>query len=104
MQIWAKPQPAGAIAMYILHSGVDETPTNVTVELGRVPWYDARQSYLVRDVYARADLGTARGASYALRPLLAPRSSRMLLFTPVHDQLQREPSHLMKLTADPKAW
>ena len=87
LQIWAKPQPNGSVAVFAVHmgqleSGAPHDNQTVTVDFADVPWLKAQQPYSVRDLYAKAALpGTARG-SYTLDAPLAPVSSRMLLFAP----------------------
>lgn len=76
-----------AVAVFAVHMGQMESGEahqnqTITVNFTDVPWMQQGVAYKVRDLYAKADLAGTHTGSYTLTELLAPLSSRMLLFTP----------------------
>ena len=75
-QIWAKPQPDGAVAVFVLNAAAHDD-IEVTInfaDVGLAP--DATVN--VRDVWARADVGQARG-KYSPPPIGAHDSALLML-------------------------
>jgi hypothetical protein len=90
LQQWAKPQPKGSVAVFVVHNGQMESKAphanqTVKIKFADVPWLDCSKTYAVRDLYAKqaAVPAQASGGSYEVAEALAPVSSRMFLFTPV---------------------
>ena len=87
LQILAKPQANGSVAVLAIHFGQMESSVphpsqSVTIDFADIEWMDVSRSYRVRDLFAKKDLATTATAKYKLDAPLAPVSSRMLLFTP----------------------
>ena len=90
LQQWAKPQPKGSVAVFVVHNGQMESKAphanqTAKIKFADVPWLDCSKTYAVRDLYAKqaAVPAQASGGSYEEAEALAPVSSRMFLFTPV---------------------
>lgn len=56
-QVWAKPQPNHGAALFVLNAGNTAASVNVSLATAGL---DASQTYRVRDLWSRKDLGTAR--------------------------------------------
>jgi len=74
-QVWAKPQADGAMAVFVLNAG--GTPVAVEVPLASL---GLSGECSVRDIWAQAAAGTARG-TWSIHDL-APHDSRFVLLTP----------------------
>ena len=88
LQIWAKPQANGAVAVLAIHFGQMESKAahsnqSVTIDFGDVPWLDSSKLYTVRDLHSHKDLAGHAKGEYKLDAELAPISSRMLLLAPL---------------------
>jgi hypothetical protein len=80
LQLWAKPQPSGALAFLVINvdaHSVDGLDFEVSLmELGLPP-----ASFRVRDIWQRKDVGMARGGE--IRGHVGARDSAFMLLTPV---------------------
>ena len=76
VQIWAKPQPDGAVAVFVLNAAAhDDIKVKIQfADVGLAP--DATVN--VRDVWARADVGQAKG-EYSPPPIGAHDSALLML-------------------------
>jgi hypothetical protein len=88
IQVWAKPQPSGAVAVFVVHMGqmessIPHTNQTVTISFARIPWMKAAQKYKVRDLHSRQDLGGEHLDHWTLDSPLMPVASRMLMFSPL---------------------
>ena len=76
LQLWAKKQPGGAVAVFLLNNHQSNTYTDVPVPLEELGLSGTAK---VRDIWARTDNGTASGA---LALTIPPHDSRFVLLTP----------------------
>lgn len=85
LQLWAKAQPAGAVALALLNrASRGGAAANVTLQLSELKELGGRKKVKVRDLWARRDLAPAEGSL----ELEAPAGdARMLLLTPEDGQL-----------------
>lgn len=85
MQVWVKPQPEGKLAVYVLNP----TPnvTDVAVDLATLGLGPNVTGARVRDLWARKDLGDAKGG--LLTASVPSMDSAFLLLTP---QLTPQPT------------
>ena len=77
VQVWVKPQPAGTLAVYVVNptpNGTDVAVDFVTLGLGAKV-----TGVSVRDLWARKDVGSAKGMLTARVPAM---DSAFLLLTP----------------------
>jgi hypothetical protein len=79
LQLWAKPQPKGAVAVYVINNHQSNTYTNIEVALAAVGVKSA--SATARDIWAREDLPAVKGGVLKLETLW-PRDSAFVLLTP----------------------
>ena len=81
-QIWAKPQPDGAMAVLAINNQAGPN-FHARINFSAIEGMDPTKGYDVRDVYQRAALPTgAMGGSF-VTTAFAEHDSRLLLFTPV---------------------
>jgi hypothetical protein len=78
LQLWAKKQPGGAMAVFLLNNHQNFTYTDVTIELKDVG-LDATQAVTVRDIWSKTDKPDATGSIALTVP---PRDSAFVLLTP----------------------
>lgn len=81
VQFWSKLMSNGDVAVLLMNNGV--APVPLTLEFHAVPRLVMREGSqaAVRDVWARADLGTFDGAF--ITPPVAPRDAVFLRLKPV---------------------
>lgn len=77
VQLWAKPQPHGAVAALVLSSQTGQPNATFTVQLAEL---GLSGTVTVRDIWAHADLGTAT-ASFTT-DAFGGHDSRFYLFSP----------------------
>lgn len=81
LQLWAKPQPGGAVAIALLNRASTGSPTvMVDVPLKDLPGLPLRKRVLVRDIWERHDLLPVEGI--ALSVSVQGGDSRLLLLKP----------------------
>jgi hypothetical protein len=86
MQLWSKPQPGGAAAVFINSQGStwgnqNDATTAASFKASEIPGLKQSASYKVRDVWNHTDLPNTNG-DFAT-DAIAPGDSRMYLLTPV---------------------
>ena len=80
-QIWSKPQPGGAVAVFLLN-GLDQ-PTDFTVHLAKDLGLGSDTAIAVRDIWEqRPAAALAKGATVFRVPRVPSRDSRFFLLTP----------------------
>eukprot|EP01052_Picozoa_sp_SAG31_P006712 SAG31_NODE_311_length_17866_cov_7.010750_8_plen_226_part_00 len=79
LQLWAKPQPNGAVAVHLINNHQSHTYTNVEVTLEEVGLKQLRAS--ARDIWARKDLPMVKDG--VLQLTVHPRDSAFVLLTQV---------------------
>jgi len=80
VQVWAKPLAGGAVAALVLsNAAVGSAPVSVQLPFGALGIADGA-NVVVRDVWARSDVGTFIGAFDA--PPVAPHDSLFYVLTP----------------------
>ena len=77
VQVWVKPQPAGALAVYVVNSNPTGKAASITVPLAKLGLSVA--TVHVRDIWSRQDVGQA---ARALRVSVAPLDSAFLMLSP----------------------
>jgi len=77
MQIWAKPQPKGAMGVLVLNSDVNDPPIPVTIDFKSL---NMTGTLAIHDIWLHKDLGTASN-SFTTDPI-AGHDSRFYLFSP----------------------
>jgi len=80
LQLWAKPQPKGAVAAVILNGDGQGEPKSVDIDLSLLNI--TATSVNVRDIWLHKDLGTAT-KTFSTDPI-AGYDSRFYMFTPVN--------------------
>jgi hypothetical protein len=86
LQLWSKPQPGGAAAVFINSQGStwgnqqEQASTVASFKASEIPGLKQSSSYTVRDVWNHTDLPNANG-NITTDPI-APGDSRMYLLTP----------------------
>lgn len=78
-QLWAKPQPGGAVAVFAFNAGAQE-PVSFTINLFKDLGLPAGASYMLRDVWARRDISVIQDTLDITA--IAFHDSRFLLLTP----------------------
>ena len=81
MQLWAKPQPDGAVAVLVVNSAGKEN-LSATIDFAEVHYEPGENPTRVFDVWAQAELPTLRGATAFETPLIGPGDSVYYTFTP----------------------
>jgi hypothetical protein len=80
VQIWAKPQPAGTLAVYIVNPSASGKATLVTVDFKTIGLGGVKRAS-VRDLWARQDVGETKGAEFSAS--VEPLDSGFFLLTPI---------------------
>ena len=77
--LWAKPQPKGAVAVFLLNNHPTNKYTDVEISLAEVGVLGSGE-VTVRDVWGRSDAGKSVGGTVKLT--VPPRDSALVLLTP----------------------
>ena len=78
-QVWAKPQPAGRLAVYVVNPSPTGGAAIVRVDLATLG-LGAAKTASVRDLWSRQDIGDTVGAQLTAK--VEPLDSAFLLLTP----------------------
>jgi len=78
VQVWAKPQPKGTVAVYVVNPAASGNAARVSVGFEALGL--AATSASVRDLWARQEAGHTKGATLTVE--VAPLDSAFLLLTP----------------------
>ena len=78
VQVWVKPQPKGALAVYVVNPAPDGKAAAVSVDFATLGLPTAAAA--VRDLWSRQDIGDA--SSGVLKATVEPLDSAFLLLTP----------------------
>ena len=79
-QVWVKPQPKGALAVYIVNPATAGKAVAVSVDFGTLGLPKGTTAVAVRDVWSRQNIGDASGG--VLKATVEPLDSAFLLLTP----------------------
>jgi hypothetical protein len=79
LQLWAKPQPNGAVAVHLINNHQSNTyATDIKVTLAEVDIKS--RTATARDIWARQDLPVVKGGVFEIT--VEPRDSAFVLLTP----------------------
>ena len=81
IQVWAKPQPAGKLAVYVVNPSPSGKAAAVTVDFATLGLPPTVTGASVRDVWSRQEVGPTAGAS--LKLTVEPLDSAFVLLTPL---------------------
>ena len=80
VQVWAKPQPNGALAVFVVNPSPSGKATAVSVDFATLGLPPSVTAAKLRDIWARQDVGTTAGAT--LTASVEPLDSAFFLLTP----------------------
>ena len=80
VQVWAKPQPDGALAVFVVNPSPSGKATAVSVDFATLGLPPSVTAAKLRDIWARQDVGTTTGAT--LTASVEPLDSAFFLLTP----------------------
>jgi hypothetical protein len=81
LQLWAKPQPKGAVAVHLINNHQSNTYTDVEVSLAEIGIEKSAIAASARDIWARKSLPDVKGG--VLKLTVGPRDSAFVLLTPL---------------------
>ena len=80
VQVWAKPQPDGALAVFVVNPSPSGKATAVSVDFATLGLPPSVTAAKLRDIWARQDVRTTAGAT--LTASVEPLDSAFYLLTP----------------------
>jgi len=80
VQVWVKPQPKGALAVYVVNPVANSTNADVEVSFADLGLPQSAATATVRDIWSRSDLATATGS--VLKASVPAMDSVFYLLTP----------------------